>query len=650
MIERIIGEGRKRNLSPAAGRIKKILSLLTGLYLLWSVVIYPEPILHRGICFGLFFALTFISYTSPGTEDVKPGNHDSIPFHDIILAVLSFAISVYIAVNLDRLVMRIVYVDSVYPMDMAMCIIAVVLLMEGTRRIVGPWLPLLSILALIYAFYGNNIPGRFGHRGFSVNNIVDTLFLSSNGIWGSTMGIATSHIMTFMIFGAFLIESGAGDFLFDFVTSIAGRTKGGVAKVAILTSALFGMISGSAIANASTTGALTIPMMKKKGYPPVYAASLESCASVGGCFMPPIMGSVAFMMAEVVGIPYYKIAIAAFIPALIYFSALFFTVDIISRKLNLEGNAYGEKMDFIKIFKGGFTFFIPLLYLILRLSMGISPSRVGLESIILIVVICIPTANRFTLEKLSKGLVSGVEKGLMIVTTMATCGILIGIINATGIAAKFSSLLISLAGFSTVGTLIFVMLLAIFLGLAMNITSSYLLTAVICAPILVKAGYQPLSVHMFIMFFSAMATITPPVALTSFAAASIAGAPPMETGFRSMKAGIAAYILPFIFVFNPAILLIGKWYQTAGVFMISLAGVFMVALGMEGWWLDRRTGFIYRAAIISSGFLLISGNQAMMAASMVIVALIYLYFRNKERIHGVAASNPEKTTSKNLED
>lgn len=637
MIERITGEGRKRNLSGPLLQIKRILSLATALYLLASVVLYPEPILHRGICFGLFFALAFLSYSTPGSK-----RGDKVPVWDLVFALMSLSVSLYIWLNLDRLINRVFYVDQVFALDIVFGAMTIFLLIEGTRRIIGPWLSVLGLLSIFYAKYGYLIPGRFGHRGFSTEKITDSLFLTSNGIWGSTMGIATSHIMVFMIFGAMLLESGAGSFLFDFVTSLTGKTRGGVAKTAIVTSALFGMISGSAIANASTTGVMTIPMMKKKGYPPLYAASLESCASVGGCFMPPIMGSVAFMMSEVVGIPYFKIAIAAFLPAVVYFTALFFTVDIMSRKLGMKGDSFGRKTTVREIFTRGLTFFVPLLYLIFRLASGFSPSRVGLESIGVLIVTSLATQERITVKKAAKGLVKGTEKGIMIVTTMATCGILIGIINATGIAAKFSSVLISLAGVSTASTLVLVMLLAVFLGLAMNITSSYLLTAVICAPILIRMGHPPISVHMFILFFSAMATITPPVALTSFAAASIAGAPPMETGFKSMKTGIAAYILPFIFIYNPAILLVGAWYETALAFILSVTGVALVALGMENWWFDRKTDIVFRLAVIGSGIMVITGSPTLLASSAAIILMIFLNYRNKERVRVRAAVDSEK--------
>lgn len=296
--------------------------------------------------------------------------------------------------------------------------------------------------------------------------------------------------------------------------------------------------------------------------------------------MPPIMGSVAFIMADVVGIPYVKIAYSAFFPALLYFFAIFMIIDIKSRSLKTQSFTpqYSPPSHALML-KRGFVFFLPLTFLIVRLMMGITPSRVGVESIALLILVNIKTFNP---NKIVAALINGIDKGLMIVSTMATSGILIGIINTTGISSKFSSVLISMAGQSLFITLILVMFMAMFLGLAMNITPSYLLTAVMTVPILVRFGVEPLSAHMFVLFFAAMATITPPVAITSFTAATIAGASPMGVGFKSMRMALVAYILPYVFVYNPSILLIGSASKIATTFILSAFSVAVLTLSVEG--------------------------------------------------------------------
>lgn len=625
MLTALTQNGIKRQLPKNVLKARNILSISIAIYLMAAVLFYPEPLLHRSICLGAFFAIIFISYASPGSKRTH-----GVPFYDWLLALASVSVSLYISLNLDRMIQRHGYLDRVLDSDVFFGILTVILLIEGTRRVLGPWLPALSLLALLYMFSGHLIPGKFGHRGFSLLYTVDGLFLSNYGIWGSTLGIATGHIMIFLIYGCLFLKSGAGDFLFDFVSAIAGSSKGGVAKIAIVSSALFGMISGSPIANVSTTGALTIPAMKKRGYSSVFSAAVESCSSVGGVFMPPIMGSVAFMMAEVVGIPYAQVARMAFLPALLYFSALFFTIDIRSRKIGIEGLFPDDKKPLLPLLKKGFGFFVPLTYLIVRLMMGISPSRVGLESIgIIIFINLLNREHPMNPARISDAFKLSIERGVMIVATMGTCGILIGVVNITGIAAKFSSSLMSIGSVSVIVTLMLVMFITLFLGLAMNITSAYLITAVMCAPILVNLGYVPISVHMFILFFAAMATITPPVAMTSFAAATIADAPPMAVGFMAMRMGIVAYILPFVFIFNPAILLIGSMGQILFSFVSAFIGVGLVALGMESWWFSRRVNMVYRIVITVAGLLALSGKPVLTAASGAVVLLVYLYYQHK---------------------
>lgn len=623
------GEGEKRTLSGGSDRLYKTIAFLSAIYIFWAIVYYPQPILHRSLSFGLFFALTFMTYTMPGT-DTK--NH--IPWYDWILVFLSLMVSAYIYLNLDRLVHRFVFVDTVYPMDMLMGIITIFLLLDGTRRVIGPWLSLLSIMSLAYLWSGPFISGRFGHKGFSIAHSIEELFLTTDGIWGNIMGVATNEVILFVIFGAFLLYSGAGAFLFDFAAAIAGWSRGGLAKIAVLASGLFGMISGSPVANASTVGVITIPMMKKSGYPGDFAASVETCASAGGILMPPVMGSVAFVMAEVIGIPYIKVALAAFLPAVLYFLALYFSIDIRARKLGLEGMSRKEIPPLWKTIKQGLPFFIPIFYLIFRLMFtAASISRVGLESIALIIIVSVLNPkNRMNVRMLIDALADGVEKGIMIVTTMASCGIMIGVFNLTGIGGKFSSALMAFSNSSLIMTLLLVMALTVFLGLAMNISTAYLLTAVVAAPVLVNMGVTVLAAHMFILFYAAMATITPPVAITAFAAASIAGEPPMKIGFMSMRMALVAYVLPFVFVYWPALLLEAPFYQIIIALILGIIAVALIAMGLEGWWFKREMPMLLRLLVILAGMIMLSGNIYLILVAATFVVIINYWFSRLETI------------------
>lgn len=630
--------GEKRELSGISLTIKNIISIVGALYLIFAVMFYPEPILHRSIAFGLFFSVIFISYSTPGAP-----KSSKVSLTSWLLAGLSIAVSVYIAIVFKRIISRMVFVDAVLPMDIFFGITTIFLLIEGGRRILGPWLPALGLLGLAYAIFGHLIPGRFGHVKFSLEYLVDGMFLTDYGVWGRTMGIATGKIMVFIMFATLLQTTGAADFLFDFVVKIAGRYKGGIGKVAVVSSGLFGMISGGGPTNVSTTGAMTIPMMKKSGFSKEYAACVEGSASVGGVFMPPIMGSVAFIMSDIAGVPYADVIRRALLPALVYFSALFFSIDFKARKDNIIGALKPPKDSFLKLFIKGYNFFIPLTYLVVRLMNGRPAAKAGLETIGLMLIIgFLNKKNRLNLTKTINTLKKAVSRGLIIVSTMATCGILIGSIDLTGIASKFSAYLSSVASVSGTLTLIVVMLMTLFLGLAMNNSSTYLIAAVLGAPVLINLGYEPLGVHMFILFYAGMATVTPPVALTSFTAATIAGADPMKVGWMTMKVGIVGYILPFIFVLNPAIIQVGTFFEILTAFVFAMAGVGVLAMGLEGWLFGLDFGPLRRFAVIISGFMIMTGNLKTIVIPIVLLSICLLI--------GFLVKNKKEKVSKEVKD
>ncbi len=612
----IMGEGEKRKLPPLYANIVKWVAIATTIYNMWTVFGYPDLVLHRGVSVGIFFSLAFMTYTMPGTKTKK-----YIPWYDWIFVILSIAVAVYIAVNLNRLVTRYPFASPVTPLDMFFGIVTIILMLEGSRRIIGPWLSILSILTIAYALLGQYIPGMFGHRGFTWKAVVDELFLTTDGIFGSALGIASTYIIMFIIFGAFLTNSGAGDFLFDFAAAIAGGQKGGLAKVAIIASGLFGMINGSPVANVSSMGVITIPMMKKVGYQKDFAAALECSASTGGTIMPPVMGSVAFIMAEVIGVPYIKVAAAAALPAVLYYAAIYFAIDFRSGKLGMQGMSKEEVPPLMKtIIKGG-VFFLPLIFLVFRLLGGLSPSRVGFETaIVILVVSCIRKDTRMNLDKLLKAFMEGTTGGILVVVTMAASGIMIGIINLTGIGTKFSSFLMSMAGKSTIITLIFTMLLAILLGLAMNITPAYLLTAVVAGPVLQGMGIPAMAAHMFILFYAAMATMTPPVASAAFAAAGIAEAEPMRVGFVAMRIAMVAYLMPFIFIYQQGLLLAAPLWQIILSLISGLLATALIAMSTEGWF-RKDLNRPQRSMLFIAGLAALPGNAFATIAALVLAAL-----------------------------
>lgn len=614
----IMGQGEKRSLSPQLSNVVKWVAIGASLYNMWAVFTYPEVLLQRSIGFGLFFALIFILYTMPGTKTVN-----YVPWYDWIFAVSSLTVSFYMIVNLERFLTRHPFIGKVYNADILFCLLTLILLIEGTRRVTGPWLSLLCLISLGYVSLGQYIPGLFGHSGFSVMDITEQLFLTTKGIWGSTMGLAVTYIILFVLFGAFLQSSGAGDFFFNLAASVAGWSRGGLAKIGVIASGLFGMISGSPAANATTIGSITIPMMKKSGYPPLFAAAVECCSSTGGTIMPPVMGSVAFLMAEITGVPFIKIAAAAFLPALMYYMALYFAIDFRAGKLGLQGLSRDQIPPLKTTLGQGMIFLIPLAFLIFRLMTGFSPSRVAFETIVLVVIVSwFNQKTRMGLDKILKALANGTLQGILIVSTMAASGVLIGIIDLTGIGIKFSSLLMAMADQSLITTLLFTMLLAMFLGLPMNITPAYLMTAVIAGPVLIKLGLSPVAAHLFILFFAAMAPMTPPVAVTAFATAGIAGTgiDPMRVGFLSMRICLVGFIMPFIFVYQPALLLQASLPAILFALLTGLIAVALMAMAAEGWY-GRDLNKAQRGVLFIAGLLTLTGYLPLVAAAAVLVII-----------------------------
>jgi TRAP transporter 4TM/12TM fusion protein len=564
--------GKRRSLEGPYPSIVKYYSVAIALYVFIASQLYPEPILHRTISFALFFSLIFIVYDTPG---VKASRRP--PLYDWLLAGLSIAVALYMALNLDRILSRRPYLDALENIDIFMFFLTVFLIIEGSRRTIGFWLPLLSVISVSYLFMGHAIPGRFGHQGFTLIQIIEGTFFTTSGIWGSSIGIASGQVMIFIFFGVFFTKSGAGDFLYEFAAAFAGKSRGGIAKVAVISSAMFGMISGGPVTNVSTTGNITIPAMIKHGYSKEFAAATESCASIAGTFTPPVMGSIVFIMSDIVGVSYSEIARRAAIPAIIFYVTLFFIIDARSKKLGLGGMEKPAE-GIIKTASKGINFFLPLIYLIVRILSGISISKTGIETIAIILAMGLFGRKKvFNLKTIVESLELGIHRGITIFSTMATAGVMIGAIYISGITGKFSSLLMSVSRGSILLSLLVMMLITIFLGLAMNTISSYIITAVIFAPLIVMQGYEPLSVHLFIIYFAASSSITPPVAMTSYIAASIADASPLEVSLMAMKLGLVAYILPFIFILKPELLLYGTLDEIALVIVLTVIGGYLIA-------------------------------------------------------------------------
>jgi TRAP transporter 4TM/12TM fusion protein len=540
-------------------------------------------------------------YTTP--EDKKD---KKLKTFDIICASLSLVIGLYIVLNGERWAFRRVFLDPLTLGDKILGIIMVLLVLEAVRRVVGYPLLVLSILFLIYPFIGKFIPGLFGHRGFAFNKVLEMAFMTTNGVFGMPVGISSTYVFMFSLFGEVLNASGAGDIFFDLARSIAGFTRGGLAKTAVVASALFGSISGSPISNVATTGSFTIPMMKKSGYPAHFAGAVETAASCGGTIAPPVMGAVAFIVAEIMGVTYAKIMIVAFIPAILYFGSVFLGVDSAALKLNLKGVPRRELPSFGKTLIRGLRFIIPLGWLVFRILAGYTANRAAFESTLLLIVFSFFTKDRtqwMNLNKILKALEDSVKTVLTIAIACAAAGIIVGMISLTGVGAKFTSLVLALAHGQLFLALILTMIVTIILGMGMNITPTYILAASLAAPALIKAGVVPMAAHFFIMYFAAMATMTPPVAMAAYTAASIADSDPMKVGFTAVRLGIVAYIIPFVFIYRPELLLHGESAKIIITSLFIFAGCYSLACGLNGW-LFKPTKNYERIILLAAALLM----------------------------------------------
>lgn len=499
--------------------------------------------------FGMLFA--FLVYDWKGHKSYWTGlKHKWL---DIILSLCTIAVAVYIM--LDPKAFQIRMAISANKTDMIFGIMAIVVVIAAAFKMSGKALPIIAAIAIAYAFLGKYLPAGVGHNGYSLRRVVTNIF-SEQGIWGSPLGTSCDTIFLFILFGAFLSVSGANELFRDLSISLAGHRRGGPAKISVIASGIMGTISGSAIANVVTTGAFTIPLMKKQRYRDEFAGAVEAVASTGGQLMPPVMGAAAFLMAEATGIPYGTICLAALVPALMYYICIFMAVDVESIKNHLTGMDKSEIPAFWPIFKKSAKLLLPIVVLILSLCVfGFSTSRSALYAMaVLIVCCCFDRDDRFNLNKLIGSLREGALGATTIVSATTVCGIIISMLTMTGLGVKFSSLLINLGSSSLLLSLLLAMLVCIILGMGLPTAAAYIIASSTIAAALTKMGLPVIGAHMFLFYFASIACITPPVALASYAAAGLCKAPVMKVSWEAVKLGIVAFLVPYAFIYNPSIL------------------------------------------------------------------------------------------------
>lgn len=534
---------------------------------------------------------------------------DKLPWYDVIIAIVGACSWLYISINFDSLVRRAGIYNTT---DIIIGIVGILILFEACRRIVGTPILIISLVFIVYALFGAYAPGFLNHRGYSIQRLVSHLYYNTEGIMGTPIGASATFIFLFIFFGALLDKTGIGQFFIDICNAIAGSYDGGPAKVAVLTSAMFGTVSGSSVSNTVGTGSFTIPMMKSLGYRPEFAGAVEASASTGGQLMPPIMGAASFLMAESLGIPYKEVAKAAIIPAILYFTGIFIMVHLEAKKTGLKGLSRDSlpKIGELLMKKGYLV--IPLATIIYFFVLGKTAIYAGLMGIIAaglvaiinsIVDIILKRERSFTFNDLIDVFVNGARNIISVAVACAMAGIIIGVITLTGLGLKIGAGLISISGGISILLLMLTMISSIILGMGVPTTANYLITSTIAAGAIIGLGFEPLAAHMFVFYFGIIADVTPPVALAAMAGAAIAKSDPLKTGFEATRLSIGAFIIPYMFIFNPQILMINTTFvEVIPILITSLIGMFGVSAGLDGY-VFRKCNFIERILFIAAGLL-----------------------------------------------
>lgn len=506
---------------------------------------------------------------------------------DLLLAALAAASTLYVALTWQRNALRIAD-PAVW--EIALCIIGILLVLEATRRSMGMAMPVIAVIALVYAFLGPVIPGMLKHKGFSLSSLSSFLFTTSEGIFGMAMGTSATYIIVFVLFGSFLAKSGAGQLFVDLSLAATGRKRSGPALATILSNALMGIISGSPVANVVTTGSFTLPLLRSAHYPMVEGAAILAVAATGSMFTPPVMGAAAFLIADYLAVPYGNVVLAAIVPALLFYISLVVYADICAAKSGLTGIQSADLPDWKAAFRERGQLLIPIVLLIILIVNGWSALKSAFWCVLLILVLSLlKKSTRMTPKAVLEALVAGSKDTLSIAAACACAGIIVGVVSATGLGVKFSSLLMQVAGNSPILALLLTMVAAIVMGMGLPPTAVYIIMAALTVPALTSMGITNMAAHFFVFYFSCVGAITPPVALAAYSSSAVAHTDPMKTGWTAFRMGLVAYIIPFIFAFNPVLLLQGEGgvMDTILALITATMGVFFFTFASEGFFRDH---------------------------------------------------------------
>lgn len=585
--------------------------------------------LQRAVHLGFALALSYLLYPT-----CKSWSRSSLHPLDALLAVLGAASPAYIVIMYRELAMR---AGMITTTDLVVGVIGVLLVIEATRRVVGIPMVVVVTAFIVYAFAGPHMPGVLSHRGLTPEQLVGHLYFTTEGIFGIPLGVSSTFIFLFILFGAYLESTGLGKFFIDIANAIAGWASGGPAKVAVLSSALMGTVSGSSVANVAGTGSFTIPMMKKLGYRKEFAGAVEAASSTGGQLMPPVMGAAAFLMAEFVGVPYIEIVEAAVIPAMLYFAGLWLGVHLEAKRTNLKGVPREQLPKAWVIFKERGHLAIPLIVIVYLLVTGYTPMRAALVAIVLsIAVSALKKSTRMRPIEIIRGLEAGARNVLGVAIACAAAGIIIGVVTKTGVGLKLASGLLALSGGYLLPTMFFTMITSLILGMGVPTTANYVITSTIAAPALLQMGVPVLAAHMFVFYFGIIADVTPPVALAAYAASGISGGKPLITGVNASKLAIAAFIIPYIFVLSPEILMINATvFSLIFAAVTAILGMVGVSSAMIGYLVDHSSP-VERVLQFVGGILMIMPGVWTDIPGFIIFVLVVMWQSRRKKKHRTA--------------
>jgi len=575
----------------------------------------------------LAFTLALVFLLYPATQ--HHSSHSKIPFCDFLLAAVASSSALYIVFNFEAIALR---AGMPSTLDLFMGFVLLISLLEATRRVSNPVLPAIAIFALLYCYFGRYMPEMIQHRGFTVKRIINHMYLGTEGIFGMPLQVSSTFVFMFILFGAVLEKTGLGEFIIDLSMALAGWSTGGPAKVAVVSSGLMGTVSGSSVANVCTTGMFTIPLMKSVGYEPQFAGAVEAVASTGGQIMPPIMGAGAFIMAELLGVPYLEVALAAVVPALLYYFAVMVQVHFEATRLGLKGIPFSKLPPIWPLLKKKGFLLLPLAAIIYLLIAGYTPLMAAFWGIIISFVLSwLSPETRLTPKRLKEAFESGARGSISVACACATVGIVVGMSTLTGLALRIANAIVSLAGGSKILTLFYTMITSIILGTGLPTTANFIITSAMAAPALLQLGVPPIAAYMFVFYFGIAADLTPPVALAAYAGSGIAGSDPMKTGATAFKLALAGLLVPYVYVYNPMLLFVNaEFMPMLQAIVTALIGVFLLAMATIGYY-KASLSWLMRALAFGGALLLLVPGTYTDLFGLAVLALIVVVQRLKAK-------------------